>query len=184
MMTREVAIVSVPTAFGAFDAVLSEAGVCCLRFPNEPGSARDWLRRVLPDARPRTGDARARILGSELDAYLRGELTAFSVPVDMRGTAFQRSVWRALLAIPHGEVRSYADVAAELGRPAAVRAVGAANGANPVPVIVPCHRVIGSSGKLVGFGAGLEWKLRLLAIENPARWAGGDRFERPFRNSP
>ena len=79
-------------------------------------------------------------------------------------------MWRQLQSIPYGEVRSYADVARAIGRPSAVRAVGAANGANPVPVIVPCHRVIGSSGALTGFGAGIEWKQRLLATENPARW--------------
>jgi len=92
------------------------------------------------------------------------------VPVDLIGTPFQVSVWRQLQAIPYGEVRSYADIARAIDRPAAVRAVGAANGANPVPIVVPCHRVIGSTGALTGFGAGIEWKLRLLATENPQRW--------------
>jgi len=91
---------------------------------------------------------------------------AFSTPVDLQGTPFQLSVWSALREIPYGEVRSYVEIAEAIGRPSAVRAVGAANGANPVPVIVPCHRVIGSNGKLVGFGAGVDWKLRLLGIEN------------------
>ena len=94
----------------------------------------------------------------------------FSVPVDLRGTPFQLSVWNALRRIPYGEVRSYTDVAVSIGRPSAIRAVGAANGANPVPVIVPCHRVIGSSGKMVGFGAGVEWKMRLLRTEKPDGW--------------
>ncbi len=140
-------LVALPTSLGTFEAALTQRGVCCLTFPNQPG-ARD-----------------------ELDAYLRGELTELTAPVDLIGTPFQVAVWRQLQAIPYGEVRSYADVARAVGRPAAVRAVGAANGANPVPVIVPCHRVIGSAGALTGFGAGIEWKRRLLATENPARWA-------------
>ena len=164
-------LVSVPTVFGAFDVLLSDAGVVRLSFPNERGRVLAWLDRTMPGAEVRSGDGRAARLGEELDEYLRGRLTRFSLPVDLRGTPFQRSVWAELLAIPYGEVRSYAEVAGAVGRPAAVRAVGAANGANPVPVLVPCHRVLGSDGRLVGFGAGLDWKLRLLAIENPARWA-------------
>jgi methylated-DNA-[protein]-cysteine S-methyltransferase len=153
--------VSVPTAFGVFGASLSDAGVCNLRFPSDG--------RSVPVA---AADPRAGLLAGELDAYLRGELAAFTFPVDLRGTAFQRSVWEQLRAIPYGEVRSYGDLARALGRPSAVRAVGAANGANPVPVLVPCHRVIGSDGRLVGFGGGLDWKRRLLAVEDPDRWAG------------
>jgi methylated-DNA-[protein]-cysteine S-methyltransferase len=156
--------VLVPTAFGVFGASLSELGVCNLRFPND--------RRAAPGGTAAAADPRAGLLGAELDAYLRGELAAFTFPVDLRGTAFQRGVWEQLRAIPYGEVRSYGDLARALGRASAVRAVGAANGANPVPVIVPCHRVIGSDGRLVGFGGGLDWKRRLLAVENPERWAG------------
>ena len=150
---------AVPTALGTFEATFSDAGVRQLRFPNQ--SSGDT----------RSTDTRARLLADELDAYLRGELTRFSVSLDLQGTPFQLSVWNALREIPYGEVRSYAAVAQAIGRPAAVRAVGAANGANPVPVIVPCHRVIGSNGELVGFGAGVEWKLRLLGTEDPGRWA-------------
>jgi methylated-DNA-[protein]-cysteine S-methyltransferase len=84
----------------------------------------------------------------------------------MRGTRFQKVVWEALLAIPFGETRSYGQIANQLGNPRATRAVGAANGKNPVSIIVPCHRVIGSSGKLTGFGGGLETKARLLNLEN------------------
>jgi O-6-methylguanine DNA methyltransferase len=104
-------------------------------------------------------------LSEQLNAYFEGTLRAFSVPLDLRGTPFQLSVWNALLDIPYGEVRSYGDIARAIDRPSAVRAVGAANGANPVPIIVPCHRVIGSSGKLVGYGGGVDIKERLLRLE-------------------
>jgi len=101
----------------------------------------------------------------ELLAYFAGILRVFSVPLDMQGTDFQLSVWNQLLKIPYGETRSYAHVAEAVGRPKAVRAVGAANGSNPVAIVVPCHRVIGSSGKLTGYGGGLPLKKRLLELE-------------------
>ena len=91
----------------------------------------------------------------QLRAYFAGALSAFDLPLDLRGTPFQLRVWRELENIPYGETRSYSQVAAVIGAPAAVRAVGAANGANPLPIVVPCHRVIGSGGKLVGYGGGL-----------------------------
>lgn len=101
----------------------------------------------------------------ELDEYFRGERRIFTVPLDMRGTEFQRRVWDALRRIPYGETTSYADIARRIDAPRAVRAVGGANGANPIPVIVPCHRVIGACGALTGFGGGLERKRILLDLE-------------------
>jgi len=97
--------------------------------------------------------------------YFAGELPTFNLPLEMIGTRFQKSVWGALRNIPYGETRSYSQMAQEIGAPRAVRAVGAANGRNPIPIIVPCHRVIGASGKLVGFGGGLGWKRFLLDLE-------------------
>jgi methylated-DNA-[protein]-cysteine S-methyltransferase len=102
----------------------------------------------------------------QLNEYFAGKRSEFSVPLDMRGTAFQKDVWRALLAIPFGKTLSYGEIANQLGRPRASRAVGAANGRNPVSILVPCHRVIGSSGKLTGFAGGLEVKARLLGLES------------------
>jgi methylated-DNA-[protein]-cysteine S-methyltransferase len=102
----------------------------------------------------------------QLREYFAGKRKAFNVSLDMRGTRFQKDVWEALLAIPFGETRSYGQIANQLGNPRATRAVGAANGKNPVSIIVPCHRVIGSSGKLTGFGGGLETKAQLLNLEN------------------
>jgi len=101
----------------------------------------------------------------ELRTYFAGILRVFRVPLDLVGTDFQLSVWRQLLTIPYGETRSYAQIAEAIGRPTAVRAVGAANGSNPVAIVVPCHRVIGSSGKLTGYGGGLPLKKRLLELE-------------------
>jgi len=102
---------------------------------------------------------------SQLRAYFAGRLREFDLPLDLAGTDFQIRVWRQLETIPYGETRSYSAIAQAIGRPAAVRAVGAANGANPVPIVVPCHRVIGASGKLVGYGGGLSLKKRLLELE-------------------
>ena len=110
----------------------------------------------------------------ELRAYFAGGLRVFSVPLDMEGTEFQLNVWNRLTKIPYGETRSYAQVAEAVGRPKAVRAVGAANGSNPVAIIVPCHRVIGSNGKLTGYGGGLPLKKRLLELEGS--WTMGLRM--------
>jgi methylated-DNA-[protein]-cysteine S-methyltransferase len=101
----------------------------------------------------------------QLGEYFAGKRKNFSVALDMRGTPFQKNVWEALLAIPFGETRSYGQLAKLLGNPAAMRAVGAANGRNPISIIVPCHRVIGSSGKLTGFAGGLDTKASLLNLE-------------------
>jgi len=101
----------------------------------------------------------------QLDAYFAGELRRFDLPLAPEGTPFQREVWSALTAIPYGETVSYGELARRLGRPAASRAVGAANGQNPIPIVIPCHRVIGADGSLTGFGGGLAIKRRLLDLE-------------------
>jgi methylated-DNA-[protein]-cysteine S-methyltransferase len=101
----------------------------------------------------------------QLKEYFAGKRDVFSIPLDMRGTAFQKDVWRALQEIPFGKTLSYGEIAKQLGRPTASRAVGAANGRNPISIVVPCHRVIGSSGKLTGFAGGLDTKARLLSLE-------------------
>jgi len=101
----------------------------------------------------------------QLDEYFCGSRKRFTVPLDFVGTEFQNKVWNALRTIPFGETRSYGEIAEQIGSSKAVRAVGAANGRNPIPVIVPCHRVIGADGTLTGFAGGLEIKARLLALE-------------------
>ena len=101
----------------------------------------------------------------QLRAYFAGQLREFQLPLDVQGTEFQERVWGQVAAIPYGETRSYLQISTAIGSPRAVRAVGAANGANPVPIVVPCHRVIGAKGKLVGYGGGLALKKRLLEME-------------------
>lgn len=101
----------------------------------------------------------------QINEYLRGERKTFDLPFRMQGTAFQKQVWEALLRIPYGETRSYKQIAEAIGNPKAVRAVGMANNRNPLLIVVPCHRVIGADGKLVGYGAGIEKKEFLLRLE-------------------
>src|SRR5205085_10571542 len=105
---------------------------------------------------------------AQLRAYFRGESTAFDVPLELRGTPFQRRVWASLCTIPYGETVTYGALAQRLGTPSAARAVGLANGRNPVGIIVPCHRVVGSDGSLTGYGGGLDRKRRLLEFERTA----------------
>jgi methylated-DNA-[protein]-cysteine S-methyltransferase len=104
----------------------------------------------------------------QLDDYFRGALREFSVPLAPAGTEFQRAVWAALRSIPFGTTTTYGEIARRIARPAAVRAVGAANGANPIPIIIPCHRVIGGDGSLTGFGGGIPVKRYLLELEGVA----------------
>jgi methylated-DNA-[protein]-cysteine S-methyltransferase len=101
----------------------------------------------------------------QLIAYFAGELRVFHIPLAPRGTPFQREVWAAVAAIPYGSTATYSEIAAAVGRPSACRAVGAANGRNPLPVIVPCHRVVGAAGGLTGYGGGLDRKRSLLDLE-------------------
>ncbi len=101
----------------------------------------------------------------QLSEYLKGERQMFDLPLNPRGTDFQKRVWRALCDIPYGETRSYKQIAEAIGNPKAVRAVGMANNRNPITIVVPCHRVIGADGKLVGYGGGLEMKEFLLRLE-------------------
>ncbi|CAN5208853.1 methylated-DNA--[protein]-cysteine S-methyltransferase [soil metagenome] len=107
---------------------------------------------------------------SQLSAYFAGRRQSFDLPLDFRGTDFQKSVWVALLAIPFGETRSYTQIAAAIGRAGASRAVGVANGRNPLSIVAPCHRVIGASGALTGFAGGLEAKAWLLRLEGVEPW--------------
>jgi methylated-DNA-[protein]-cysteine S-methyltransferase len=114
----------------------------------------------------------------QLLAYFAGELRHFELPLAPEGTAFERRVWDAVAAIPYGATRSYAEIAQAVGSPGAARAVGAANGANPLPIVVPCHRVVGSNGALTGYGGGLKLKRRLLDLES-----GQSRFGEPISAS-
>jgi len=111
----------------------------------------------------------------QLSEYFAGKRTQFELPLEPRGTEFQQKVWRALRTIPFGKTKSYIDIAEAIGSPRACRAVGAANGKNPISIVIPCHRVVGANGSLTGFGGGLETKAKLLAHEARARAASSEQ---------
>lgn len=155
-------------------------GLCRISWPNEPFDAvSTWVKRQLPGCDLLHDPEQVAAYVRQLQEYCDGTRQAFTVPCDLHGTAFQTSVWQALTEIPYGETRSYADIAAAVGSPTAVRAVGAANGSNPVPMVVPCHRVIGKNGALTGFGGGLQVKEQLLQLEgfHEYRPTGHARFQ-------
>lgn len=141
--------------------------------PNDGGMDAAAAVAVLPESVVRADwvrdDHGLREARRQLEAYFAGELELFDLPVAMHGTPFQLRVWEALRSIPFGETVSYAEIARRIGNATAVRAVGAANGRNPVPIVVPCHRVIGADGSLTGYGGGIERKKWLLAHEGRAR---------------
>ena len=155
-----------PTPIGDVDVVTDAQGrLRVLEFHDQPQRLARALRLHHRDQAVETGAASAAVRNG-LAAYFAGELAALkTIPWTIGGTHFQRQVWNALVKIPLGETASYARLAERLGRPAAVRAVGAANGANPIAIVVPCHRVIGTGGALTGYGGGLERKRWLLAHE-------------------
>ena len=150
---------SMPSPVGPLLLAADDDGLHLIEF-NSPrhamGRASEWQHgehEVLRDTRV------------QLDEYFAGERRVFDLPLAPRGTAFQREVWNALRDIPYGETISYAQLALRIGKPSAMRAVGAANGRNPLPIVVPCHRVIGADGSLTGFGGGLPTKRFLLELE-------------------
>lgn len=158
---------------GTLRVASTSTGLAYLGLPRAGGRGfAGWLARAMPGAKREDAFAPNRVAIRQVLEYLEGKRTEFDLALDLRGTPFQRSVWNALLAIPYGETRSYAAIAKSVRNPDAVRAVGTANGANPVALIVPCHRVIQSGGKLGGYGGGLDLKRRLLAMEQSVRHQG------------
>lgn len=151
-----------PTPLGVFTLIRDEAGLTGLAFPDEsiPGSRQqaDTIDSVPDD--PLLAEA-----GRQLLAYLKGALQHFDLPLSIHGTSFQRQVWQQLQAIPYGQTRSYGELAEHVGGRHKARAVGGAAHANPLAIIIPCHRLIGSTGALTGFGGGLTMKQKLLALE-------------------
>jgi methylated-DNA-[protein]-cysteine S-methyltransferase len=165
-MILETAVMKSP--IGRLTLVAKGDALVSLAFENEDEAARRWLSRRYAELEMKEHRDPAGAV-SALKAYFAGDLAALErVKVDTGGTEFQRAVWSALRRIPAGTTSSYAALAAEVGRPTAVRAVGAANGSNPVAVIVPCHRVIAADGTLCGYGGGLDRKRWLLAHEGAA----------------
>ncbi|MFZ0549011.1 MAG: methylated-DNA--[protein]-cysteine S-methyltransferase [Candidatus Promineifilaceae bacterium] len=161
-MNSKTAYTLYPSPLGDILLARSEAGLTHIVFqegthPLTPES--DWLydSAAFEDAT------------AQLKAYFAGDLQAFDLPLAPEGTAFQQTVWEALKSIPYGETISYGELAQEIGRPNAPRAVGAANGRNPLPIVIPCHRVIGQDGSLTGYGGGLHIKKALLSLEKNGR---------------
>jgi O-6-methylguanine DNA methyltransferase len=166
---------SFDTPMGAMRCASSEAGLAWVELPRASGRGfAGWLRRHAPGATVREAWAPNRRAVAQILEFLEGKRRRFELELDLRATPFQRAVYDALLQVPYGETRTYAELAEAVGRPRAVRAVGAANGANPLPLVVPCHRIIASGGKLGGYGGGLPLKRRLLAMEHARRPAEGD----------
>jgi len=159
---------------GAFQVASTLRGLAYVQLPNAAGCGfSGWRRRHLPELICREGYEPNRIAAKQILEYLDGKRLTFDLDLDLRGTPFQLEVWSALCAIPYGEVRTYAEIARTIGRPKAVRAVGNANGANPLSLIVPCHRVVAAGGKLGGYGGGLPLKKKLLAMESGAYTVDG-----------
>lgn len=144
----------------------TDDGLCFVGSQNkEIDEIEDWMTKKRPDSELIQDEAKISSYKEQFISYLGGERTTFDLPMDLKGTSFQESVWRALQTIPYGETVSYMDIAEEIENPKAVRAVGAAIGANPVMIMVPCHRVIAKDGKLTGFRGGIPMKERLLELE-------------------
>ena len=144
------------TPLGTLTLEASDRGLSSIRFPNRPNRGIEGKL---------TSNNVIKLAKRELKAYFARQLKKFSVPLDWHGTAFQESVWQALTAIPYGETVSYTDIARAIGRPQSARPTGGAVGRNPIPIIVPCHRVIGSDHTLTGFTGGLNIKVALLELE-------------------
>ncbi len=168
MMAETLSYSHMPSPVGTLAVVVSERGLCAIEFNGDD----------FPHGRAPHGPAYQRRKISfventqvtepyfhQLEAYFAGTLREFSLPLDLRGTDFQKQCWQALLAIPYGATCCYADIAREVGRPTAFRAVGMANHSNPVPIVVPCHRVLATNGSLCGYGGGLDVKEKLLRLE-------------------
>ncbi|TCV91317.1 methylated-DNA-[protein]-cysteine S-methyltransferase [Luteibacter rhizovicinus] len=166
---------TIPSPLGSLRLLASVDGLRAIEFPDFPDRKR-WrpapAATNVADARTPEECAAAEVIAhaqAQLEEYFAGTRTTFDLPLAPEGTGFQQKVWMALRAIPFGETASYGDVARRIGHPDAVRAVGAANGANPISIVVPCHRVIGADGRLTGFGGGLPAKRYLLDLERTAR---------------
>jgi methylated-DNA-[protein]-cysteine S-methyltransferase len=165
---------TVPSPVGRLTLIASGDGLAAILWENDrPGRVRLNVAGEAPD-HPVLNETER-----QLADYFAGRRRAFDLRLDFAGTDFQKAVWAALLTIPFGQTRTYAEIARQIGAPRAVRAVGAANGRNPISIVAPCHRVLGSNGHLTGFAGGLEAKARLLTLEGvPAARCGRARARR------
>lgn len=148
---------TMPSPVGELTIAADDLGITAVAFPGDISVPKDAAANPL-----------VREAERQLRAYFAGKLTRFDLPLNPSGTVFQKSVWQALCAVPHGATASYGEIAAAIGNPKASRAVGLANGRNPIAIVVPCHRIIGRDGSLTGYGGGLDRKRWLLAHEQRA----------------
>ncbi|MBS4218290.1 methylated-DNA--[protein]-cysteine S-methyltransferase [Bacillus sp. FJAT-49711] len=152
-----------------FIIAATEKGLCFVGSTNMSyEDMAKWVYRRDPDSLLIRNDEKCKSYINELIEYLKGERQNFTVPMDVRGTSFQLEVWDALHSIPYGQTRSYSDISEQIGKPMSARAVGTAIGANPLLIIVPCHRVIAKNGSLNGYRGGLDMKAKLLQVEKSA----------------
>ncbi|UOF90049.1 methylated-DNA--[protein]-cysteine S-methyltransferase [Fodinisporobacter ferrooxydans] len=149
-----------------FYLAATDSGLCCMTLPNESFETLElWVKKHIVGAVMLYDKSKLEPYVRQLAEYFGGNRREFTCPLDLRGTPFQVRVWHELLLIPFGKIKSYSEIAAGIGHSTAVRAVGAANGANPIPIVVPCHRVIGKDGRLNGYRGGIDMKADLLALE-------------------
>lgn len=164
--TPMIAYTTMDSAVGRLLIASSDRGLLRIAFlQNGVGEVIPRLEKAYPDETLVEDLATNRDALDQLQEYFQGHRRVFTLPLALRGTEFQRSVWEAVAGVPYGETRSYGYIARKLGKPRACRAVGGANGANPVPIVIPCHRIIGSDGSMTGFGGGIPIKENLLALE-------------------
>ncbi|MFD2370321.1 methylated-DNA--[protein]-cysteine S-methyltransferase [Brevibacillus sp. GCM10020057] len=167
-MANELGYTIMDSPIGPLLLASTERGLCFIEFDADEsglGQLQRWSKKTFLGVAPVRDDARNEAARTQLQEYFAGERREFALPLDLYGTPFQKSVWHALTKIPYGETRSYKDIALAIGAAKAVRAIGGANNRNPIPIVIPCHRVIGSNGALVGYGGGLAIKEHLLALE-------------------
>ena len=155
---------TIESPVGPLTLIATERGLRGLHFAGEQPDRVEW-----PDADEDVGDPVIAAVETQLGEYFAGERTQFDIPLDLVGTPFQVTAWTALADIPYGETVSYGEQARRIGKAGAARAVGAANGRNPVAIVLPCHRVIGADGSLTGFGGGIDTKRALLDLEERFR---------------
>lgn len=168
------------SGLGTFGVASTAKGVLTILLPKENIDHEAIICKLAPDTEIRADDGHNAEPLRQLAEYLAGDRQEWDLPLDMRGTPFQIAVWQAVYEVPYGETVSYGEIARRIGNPKSVRAVGAANGANPIPPVVPCHRIIGSNGKLTGYGGGLPLKQKLLELERLTLGGEPDRVNAPL----
>ncbi|QDS35887.1 methylated-DNA--[protein]-cysteine S-methyltransferase [Brevibacillus brevis] len=167
-MAKELGYTMMDSPIGPLLLASTEEGLCYIQFANEQDELVPlvrWCKKTFLGITPTRNDAINESAKKQLEEYFAGNRKTFDVPTVLYGTPFQKAVWNELSNIPYGETRSYKDIALAIGAAKAVRAIGGANNRNPIPVIIPCHRVVGSNGALVGYGGGISIKKYLLSLE-------------------